>query len=114
MTYRRISHTSSSSFHASSEPTSFSSSATSIAVPPFTNETEPKQVEMTFLIAMPSPISTPTRSRRTSPSSSLPNLSEVSVSDLSLNWKGDEIPEIELATVIIPLERANDQLELDI
>ena len=108
VTYRHQFHPSSSSFHTDSKPTSSSSSATSIALPPFTNEVEPNQVEMTFLIAMPSPISTPTRSRRTSPSSSLPNLSEVSVSDLSLNWKGDEIPEIELATVIIPLERADD------
>jgi len=63
---------------------------------------------------MPSPISSPTRSRRTSPSSSLPNLSEVSISDISLNWKGDEIPEVELATVVIPLERADVELELDI
>jgi hypothetical protein len=62
---------------------------------------------MTFLIAMPSPISTPTRSRRTSPSSSLPDLYEVSKaqSDFGSDWKGDEIPEVELATVVISLER---------
>ena len=108
VTYHRGSHTSSSSFHTISKSAATSSSATSLAVPPFTIETEPNQVEMTFLIAMPSTISSPTRSRRTSPSSSLPNLSEVSVSDISLNWKGDEIPEVELATVVIPLERAGD------
>jgi len=60
---------------------------------------------MTFLIAMPTPISTPTRSRR--PSSSLPDLYEVSKapSEFGLDWKGDEIPEVELATVVISLER---------
>jgi hypothetical protein len=62
---------------------------------------------MTFLIAMPSPISTPTRSRRTSPSSSLPDLYEVSKaqSESDSDWQGDEIPEVELATVVISLER---------
>jgi hypothetical protein len=61
---------------------------------------------MTFLIAMPSPISTPARSRRTSPSSSLPNLSEVSViHEFVSDRGGDEIPEVELATVVISLER---------
>jgi len=73
----------------------------------YMDNSEPNQVEMTFLIAMPSPISTPTRSRRTSPSSSLPDLYEASKaqSDFEVNWKGDEIPEVELATVVMPLER---------
>jgi len=114
VTYRRISHTSSSSFQNISRSNASSSSATSIPLPLLTDDVKPNQVEMTFLIAMPSPISSPTRSRRTSPSSSLPNLSEVSISDISLNWKGDEIPEVELATVVIPLERADVELELDI
>lgn len=71
--------------------------------------TLPEHVEMTFLIAMPSP--SPSRSRRSSPASSMPSLekdkdqsSSISISDLgSLGDWGDEIPEVELATVIIPL-----------
>jgi len=74
---------------------------------PLSTDIEPNQVEMTFLIAMPSPISSPARSRRTSPSSSLPDLYEVSKaqSESGSDWSGHEIPEVELATVVISLGR---------
>lgn len=67
----------------------------------------PEKVEMTVLIAMPSP-SRPA-SRRTSPSSSMPSLdltpSSTWRSSCSSSMGEDELPEVQLATVMLPVKQ---------
>lgn len=80
-------------------------SSTSLSTTDDRPETVPEKVEMTVLIAMPSP--SPTRSRRSSPASSVPSLTSSSTKGCEEErieevWE-DELPEVQLATVVIPV-----------